>query len=308
MKQIWKKIGLVYDPNEDANNQYSYAAVPFVGAIENNLATIYFSSRDKSNKSHLFSIQLNLDNLKIESINKNPILSPGSIGHFDEDGVMPCQLFNTGKEEILYYIGWNKSISVPFRNSIGACIVQGGTIHRKFDGPILDRSIHDPCFVASCHVISHAGIFMMYYLSCLSWDKTEKGLIHKYHIKIATSTDGINWERNGKIAINFEYENEYAISVPRVLNENNLFKMWYSYRGGPFSESYKIGYAESSDGIHWSRKDNLITLVPDVENKDWDHDMECYPFIFDYKGRRLMLYNGNGYGQSGFGIAELLTL
>ena len=84
--------------------------------------------------------------------------------------------------------------------------------------------------------------------------------------------------------------------------------MWYSYRGGPFSNNYKIGYAESSDGIHWNRKDDLITFLPCIDNNQWDEEMECYPYIFDYNKRRYMLYNGNGYGQSGFGIAELTQL
>jgi len=30
-----------------------------------------------------------------------------------------------------------------------------------------------------------------------------------------------------------------------------------------------------------------------------------YPFVFDHKGGRYMLYNGNGYGRTGFGIAVL---
>jgi hypothetical protein len=31
--------------------------------------------------------------------------------------------------------------------------------------------------------------------------------------------------------------------------------------------------------------------------------MICYPFVFDHAGSRFMLYNGNGYGKTGFGIA-----
>jgi hypothetical protein len=27
--------------------------------------------------------------------------------------------------------------------------------------------------------------------------------------------------------------------------------------------------------------------------------------VFDHKGERYMLYNGNGYGQTGFGLAVL---
>ncbi|MDH5276133.1 MAG: hypothetical protein OEW88_06890, partial [Gammaproteobacteria bacterium] len=28
-----------------------------------------------------------------------------------------------------------------------------------------------------------------------------------------------------------------------------------------------------------------------------------YAFIFDHDGKRYMLYNGNGYGRTGFGLA-----
>ena len=34
-----------------------------------------------------------------------------------------------------------------------------------------------------------------------------------------------------------------------------------------------------------------------------DSEMIEYPFVFDHDGQRFMLYNGNGYGRSGFGVA-----
>ena len=79
--------------------------------------------------------------------------------------------------------------------------------------------------------------------------------------------------------------------------------MWFSYRGGEISETYRIGYAESVDGKLWQRMDELVSL--DVSPDGWDSDMVCYPFIFDYMDDRYMLYNGNDYGKSGFGIAKL---
>ncbi len=33
--------------------------------------------------------------------------------------------------------------------------------------------------------------------------------------------------------------------------------------------------------------------------------MIAYPTVFDVENRRYVLYNGNGFGASGFGIAEL---
>jgi hypothetical protein len=75
--------------------------------------------------------------------------------------------------------------------------------------------------------------------------------------------------------------------------------MWYSCRG----KSYRIGYAESEDGRQWQRLDALAGI--DVSPSGWDSEMIEYPFVFDHNGQRYMLYNGNGYGKTGFGLAEL---
>ena len=37
----------------------------------------------------------------------------------------------------------------------------------------------------------------------------------------------------------------------------------------------------------------------------WDSEMICYPYVFEHRGRFFMLYNGNGYGKTGFGVAVL---
>jgi hypothetical protein len=42
-----------------------------------------------------------------------------------------------------------------------------------------------------------------------------------------------------------------------------------------------------------------------VSDQGWDAEMIEYPFILDHQGERYMLYNGNGYGKTGFGLAIL---
>jgi hypothetical protein len=43
----------------------------------------------------------------------------------------------------------------------------------------------------------------------------------------------------------------------------------------------------------------------DVSDSGWDSDMICYPRVFSHVGRLYMLYNGNGYGKTGFGLAVM---
>jgi hypothetical protein len=84
--------------------------------------------------------------------------------------------------------------------------------------------------------------------------------------------------------------------------------MWYCFRGSrgyrtSKAESYRIGYAESPDGIAWTRLDDRAGIERSAEG--WDSQMIEYPFVWVHKGRKHMLYNGNGFGESGFGWAVL---
>ena len=94
-------------------------------------------------------------------------------------------------------------------------------------------------------------------------------------------------------------KNETRIGRASILKEKNLYKMWYSYA----KKYYKIGYAESTDGYKWKRKDELSGIIR--SKSGWDSKMVAYPFVFEHKGKSYMLYCGNGYGKTGFGYAIL---
>ena len=63
------------------------------------------------------------------------------------------------------------------------------------------------------------------------------------------------------------------------------------------------GYAESSDGITWQRQDSRAGLP--VSSEGWDSEMIAYGIVFRHGEALQMLYNGNGYGRTGIGIATL---
>ena len=110
--------------------------------------------------------------------------------------------------------------------------------------------------------------------------------------------DRVRWVRDGRVCIDFR-DGEHAIARPCVLKDGDRYRMWYCFRG----PSYRIGYAESADGLEWTRFDERAGI--DVSSAGWDSEMLAYPFVFDSRGARYMLYNGNGYGRSGVGWAVL---
>ena len=154
---------------------------------------------------------------------------------------------------------------------------------------------------SACVLMVREGHWKMWYLSNTQWKHQQGNEIPapRYHLKYAESVDGLNWVREGIIAIDFKNDGEYAISRPSVIIEDDIYKMWYSYRG----ENYRIGYAESNDGINWVRMDDSVGI--DTSRQGFDSEMIEYPHVFDHKGQRFMLYNGNNFGQEGIGLATL---
>ncbi|MGZ6333265.1 MAG: hypothetical protein ACXWP5_11640 [Bdellovibrionota bacterium] len=314
--QKWRKLGKVINPGETfpaelgakSNWMHEAASLPVVEKIDGDHLKVHFSPRDPQGRSLMSWVVVEpKKNFRIVDVATAPLVSLGSPGFFDDSGTMGTELIEWGGKKYFYYCGWNRSVEVPFRNALGLAVASKGTDHyRKYaEGPILDRSPFDPCMVASCSIIQVGDRLRMYYLSCIRWEKSKDTgqLQHVYHLKIAESNDGIQWSREGKVAIEFKYPGEYAIATPRVLLDGAIYKMWYSYRAGPKAKAYRIGYAESQDSIHWDRKDELVGL--DVTEGAWDSDMVCYPYVVDFQGERYMFYNGNRYGLTGVGVAVL---
>ena len=75
--------------------------------------------------------------------------------------------------------------------------------------------------------------------------------------------------------------------------------MWFSVRSK--STPYRLGYAESSDGIQWTRNDALAGLERSADG--WDSEMVCYSCVVKVRDRHYMFYNGNRHGSTGFGCA-----
>lgn len=296
----WRKLGLVFSPHGQQPWLNSHASVPIARHLQDDVFRIYFSSRDSGNRSFTGYVVVDLRRpSEILELSGAPVLAPGELGGFDDSGTMATWLAEWEGRQYLYYIGWNLGVTVPFRNAIGLATAKGDApFQRIARGPIVDRSLHEPHFCASCAVLPGTDRWRMWYLSCTGWMAGSPAQ-HRYHIKYAESADGIHWQRDGTVAIDYAGPDEYAISRPSVLRDGDRWRMWFSSRG----DSYRIRYAESADGRQWERLDHLAGI--DVSPSGWDSDMIEYPFVFDHRGQRYMLYNGNGYGRTGFGLAVL---
>jgi hypothetical protein len=307
----WKKEGLIYAPNSKYDWMVSHAQLPTVDRISDDILRIYYGTRDRSNRTTTTFIDVEADNPRnILYVHDKPVLGLGELGCFDDSGAMPSWTVNYEDAKYLYYIGWNTGITVPYRNSIGLAVSHddGRTFIRLYKGPIVDRTKSEPHFCAAPCVIIENQTWRMWYLSCVKWEFYDGKAEPHYHIKYAESRDGINWDRRGIVAIDFKSPHEAGIVRPSIIQDSGIYRMWYSYRGFKdyrtnTDQSYRIGYAESVDGIKWIRKDDAAGI--DLSEDDWDSEMIAYPCVYEHRGQKYMIYNGNGFGKTGFGYAVL---
>ena len=299
---IWQKLGLIFQPGAGQEWMTTHAALPVVTPIRDDLHRVYFSGRNAAGNSQIGFFEFSLLNpTKTLRVSDRPVVELGELGGFEDSGVTSSCLVIGHGAPYLYYTGWSLGKTVPFYFSVGLAVGDDdGVRFRKLSGaPVLGRHPVDPFLCASPYILVENGLWRMWYVSAVRWVRESAGPKHYYHIRYAESENGIDWKREGVVCIDFKSEDEYAIARPCVVRDGGVYKMWYSFRG----KAYRIGYAESNDGIHWIRMDDQAGI--DVSPTGWDSEMIEYPCVFDYDGQRYMLYNGNDYGKTGIGLARL---
>ena len=299
MTHRWVKRGLLVEPAGQAPWIGTHAALPVV-VPEGAAHRIYFSTRDGAGRSHIGYCDVVLDRpSQPPGFAANAVLSPGRLGAFDDAGVTSSCVVTQGRRRYLFYTGWMLGVSVPFYMSTGVAVSEdgGNTFARISEAPLLDRSDVDPYLNASPWVLVEGSRWRMWYVSGSDWIVVAGAPRHRYHIKYAESDDGVVWRRYGTVCIDYATPDEYAFGRPCVVRDGGMYRMWYSVRGS----AYSLGYAESADGIGWTRMDREAGLA--ASDTGWDAEMIAYPHVFRHGDHLHMMYNGNGYGRTGIGHA-----
>jgi predicted GH43/DUF377 family glycosyl hydrolase len=281
----------------------SHAALPVPVRIGGDRYRVYCAGRDAEGRGQVGYVEFALRNPHgTLTVSPKPVLHFGELGTFDDRGVLPACIVADGASIRLFYTGVMLGQTVPFYFNVGSSTSGDGgvTFEKCSRAPLLERTDADPILTASPCVLRENGRWRMWYVSGVRWAIEDGAPKHYYHVRYAESDDGARWRRDGTVCIDFR-PGEYAISRPCVVKIGERYCMWYSYRGN----AYRIGYAESADGVRWQRIDESVSFDSPFEG--WDERMQCYPWVFPHDDEWYMLYNGNDYGRTGFGLAKLMA-
>jgi predicted GH43/DUF377 family glycosyl hydrolase len=276
---------------------------------------LYFSSRDNNNNSHIFYVDVvPKPPWDIIEISKSPILSPGAIGTFDANGVMPTAIVNKGNELWMYYIGWTQRLDVPYHNSIGVVrsFNQGKSFERFLAGPVIGTNVREPYFCGTGEILKVDDNWIMYYMSATDWKIINNHPEPRYHLKQAFSEDGILWDYGEKVTVDYTSKKEGGIARATILKDNNGYWMWYCYRGindyrGKGKQAYRIGISWSENAKEWNRLSKQKIFSNNSISTDFDYYMQCYPKVIEVASGTYLFYNGSDFGQTGIGYASLIN-
>jgi len=146
----------------------------------------------------------------------------------------------------------------------------------------------DSKVVAAGAIIKENGIYKMYYSG-------NSGEYDNWHIGLATSTDGINWQKYPEPILRGTSGWEYQIGVNSVIKKGGYYYLYYSGRNLP---NYSIGVAISSDGINFDRYSGNPILYSELE---WESNGISYPSVIEENGLLKMIYSNSS--SNGFGLA-----
>lgn len=294
----WKKYGLFIEPEHDKPWSRTHAMIPTPEDLGDGRYRIYYSGRNDKNQSVITWAEVSLEEpFRVLRYAPDPVLEPGCLGCFDDNGVTPsCVMdLHTG-EKALYYIGWNPGSTVRMHLFGGLALStdDGATFSRWSRAPIIERCPTDPFLNTAPWVVRTCDEYRMYYVSGTGWRHKD---LPRYNIKLARSQDGKTWIRDGHVCIDYRDDTENALARPYVIYDGGRWKMWFGHKG----DAYRLGYAESSDGVYWERMDDAVGIEPSPG--EVDEEMMEYAAIIVYKDRYYMLYNGNNYGYDGILLA-----
>lgn len=176
----------------------------------------------------------------------SPVLTNGPSSSFDNVEVMEPSVISGMGLFRMWYTGTRAG-----NWAIGlATSGDGITWSRQSDSPVLDAGVPgewDSEDVFGGSVLSVSGSYRMWY-SGSSWSTL-------FQIGVADSADGITWTRNpanpvlsgGKPA---SWE-DCGVWCPAVVYDGTAYRMWYT--GSSTDGHFRIGYATSPDGVHWTK-------------------------------------------------------
>lgn len=305
----WRKRGVIWKPRGDQPWARSHAMLPTPLLIDPETIRIYVNCLDDQGRSRPTFVDVSSYDPRVIKHNaEDPLLDIGPPGDFDDNGLAVTSVVDAGAGRMyLYYAGFELLRTVRYRILTGLAVSHDGglTFSRHKLNPILERSSAEMLFRCGPYVMRRNGVFKLWYIAGSTFETVWDKSVPVYDLRYQESADGVHWDDEGQISLQLTDADEHGFGRPWVVQceRSDRYRMFYSIRRRSLS-AYRLGYAESHDGISWIRKDDEMGL--DVGDHGPDNRAICYSTYIEAHGKAYCFYNGNDFGVDGILLAELI--
>ena len=302
----WLKHGIVYCPDGSLSWAQSHAMIPTPVLLSPKVLRVYCTMCDANMVGRPGYVDLDPnDPLRVLNVSKEPLFEVGCAGSFDENGVMPCSVVMVGSRYYMYYVGFELGTKIRYRLLTGLAISEdgGATFKSIRRTPILERSDAELYFRGGPFALSKDDRIRLWYVAGSEWTTINDKPMPVYDLKYQESPDGILWKEEGQLTLTLD-QDEHGFGRPWVVQRGiNDYQLYFSVRKRSLA-AYRLGYAVSSNGLDWIRKDHEMGL--DVSPGSFDSDAIMYSAVITVGAKTYCFYNGNDFGRYGFALAELI--
>lgn len=298
----WEKLGRVYVASGERPWAQSHAFLPTSMMLDDDRIRVLVALRDAAGVGRVGAVDVDArDPRRVLAVSPEPLFDVGAPGTFDESGVTPVWLVPHEGRLYLFYVGWQLGQRVRYYLFTGLAVSDDGgdSFTRVSQAPVLDRSDGE-LFVRAAPCVRHEdGRWRMWYIGGDRWVDVGGKQLPSYDLRHVESPDLTRWPARGAVSMEPQGDDEHGFGRPYIVQEGGRYRMWYSVRTR--SRGYRLGYAESTDGLAWERRDGAAGLDPSPSG--WDSEMVCYGCLQPTRHGTYLFYNGNNYGETGFGVA-----
>lgn len=226
-----------------------------------------------------------------------PVITYGTFGNWDNNRRLGA-VIKVNDTLKMWFVATN---NMPFESHLGYAWSMDGISWSIYPEPVLSTGQEgdwDNYVVFESSVIYDGNQYYMWYGG---FDDND---YNPPKIGYATSADGINWVKDieNNPVLEGGIEGSYLqdwVCFPNVLQNDGVFEMWFS---GHVNDHYRIGFAQSEDGIEW----DYITDYPVLDigaNETWEDKQVCRPSVIIDDNQYKMWYSGYDGSRYKIGLA-----
>ena len=263
---------------------------------------IYFSSRDAAGRSQIGRATIAADLHGELTFEQAPLLAPGELGTFDDSGVtsrlhrrrrrgaQPLLLGLDARRDAFRSTSTSAArVSDGRRPDLRACLA-GARPRAKRGRSVPDRLAVDPRRERPVADVVRLG----HRMGGARRARRSTGTTSSTRSRTTVSSGGATDTSASTIAT----KTSTRIARPWVVRDGDRYRMWFCSRGDRLPPGLRGVGRRGHLGPPRRRGRPRA-----VQRPGWDSEMVCVPGRLRARGRRYLLYNGNGYGATGIGYA-----